>query len=159
MVDVDGFIPGTRVRVEDATKAMLEHLRLYLDGDGSEAHMWDSAVVGGPGMVPTLLLTTRGAKSGAVRRCPLVYGKTDVGYILVGSGGTAAHPAWYYNLIAHPDVEIQVATERHLVRARAAEGEQRARLWKHMVGVYPNYETYQASTEREIPVVVLEPRR
>ena len=72
MVDVDGKIPDTSVSVEAATQAMLEHIQLYLE-DGPAAHIWDSAKVGGPGPVPTLLLTTTGARSGARRYSPLIY--------------------------------------------------------------------------------------
>ena len=157
MVDVDGKIPGSSVTVEEAGRAMLEHLQLYLE-DGAAAQMWDSTANGGPGLVATLLLKTLGARSGAERLSPLIYGEVGGAWILIGSGGNERHPGWYYNLVATPDAEIKVGSESRLVRARTATGEERQRLWAHMIEVYPPYVSYQESTEREIPVVVLEER-
>ena len=83
MVDVDGKIPGSSVTVEEAGRAMLEHLQLYLE-DGAAAQMWDSTANGGPGLVPTLLLKTVGARSGAERLSPLIYGEVGGAWILIG---------------------------------------------------------------------------
>ncbi|MFZ5912811.1 MAG: nitroreductase family deazaflavin-dependent oxidoreductase, partial [Pseudomonadota bacterium] len=111
----------------------------------------------GLGLVPTLLLTTVGRKTGKKRILPLIYGKVDGNYIVIGSkGGSDSHAKWYLNLLANPDAEIQVATEHFKVRARIAEGEERAKIWNHMLTVYPPYADYQARTSRHIPVVVLE---
>lgn len=134
-----------------------DHLRRYVESDGADGHMWDSAPVGGPGPIPTLLLTTTGRRSGQSGIMPLIYGKTDKGYVVVASkGGAPQHPGWYLNLVAHPEVEVQVIAERFRAKARTATGEERAELWKKMATIYPPYNAYQAKTEREIPVVVLE---
>ena len=134
-----------------------DHLRRYLESDGVDGHMWDSAPVGGPGPIPTLLLTTTGRRSGQPVIMPLIYGKTDKGYVVVASkGGAPQHPGWYLNLVAHPEVEVQVIAERFRAKARTATGEERAELWKKMAIIYPPYNAYQAKTDREIPVVVLE---
>jgi deazaflavin-dependent oxidoreductase (nitroreductase family) len=106
-----------------------------------------------------LLLDHVGAKSGTRRTSPLVYGVDGRNLVLVASkGGFPKNPAWFHNLRAHPDTTVQVGSEHRPVHARVAEGEERARLWNLMVGVYPGYESYRKRTEREIPLVVLEPR-
>ena len=88
---------------------------------------------------------------------PLIYGERDGVYVVIGSkGGAPAHPAWYLNLSAEANVEVQVKADRFAARARTATGDERAALWDLMVGVYAPYTEYQARTEREIPVVVLE---
>ena len=105
-----------------------------------------------------LLLTTTGRKSGEPRMLPLLYVQVDAGYVIVASkGGAPQHPAWYLNLLKTPDSEIQVGTEHHHVKARVVEGEERATLWKKMTELYAPYDDYQVATDREIPVVVLEP--
>jgi deazaflavin-dependent oxidoreductase (nitroreductase family) len=120
--------------------------------------MWDSSVLGGPGLVPTLLLTTTRRRSGKPQIVPLIYGTTATGYAIVASkGGAPSHPAWYLNLSAHPEVEIQIAAKRFRARARTATGAERSALWNQMAKIYPPYIDYQERTDREIPVVVLEP--
>jgi deazaflavin-dependent oxidoreductase (nitroreductase family) len=134
-----------------------DHRELYLK-DGQAGHMWDSTVVGGPGPVPTLLLTTRGRKSGQPRIMPLIYGKVDEGYVIVASkGGAPAHPDWYFNLEAHPEVEVQVADQTFKARAETVSGPRRAELWQLMLPIWPPYAEYQQKTEREIPLVLLRP--
>lgn len=134
------------------------HIARYLESDGADGHLWDSSVAGGKGMVPTLLLTTTGRKSGKSLLLPLIYGKTDEGYAIVASkGGAPTHPAWYLNLSANADVHVQVAAEKFRAKARVVSGEERAKIWSRMVEIYPPYTEYQARTKREIPVVVLEP--
>jgi deazaflavin-dependent oxidoreductase (nitroreductase family) len=89
---------------------------------------------------------------------PLIYGKTEGGYAIVASkGGAPSHPAWFLNLTAHPDVEVQVEAKRFRARARTASGGERSALWDKMVKIYPPYTAYQKRTDREIPIVVLEP--
>jgi deazaflavin-dependent oxidoreductase (nitroreductase family) len=134
-----------------------EHLRRYVESDGAEGHMWDSTPVGGPGFLPTLLLTTIGRRSGQSVVMPLIYGEVDGRYVVVASkGGAPTHPGWYLNLVAQPAVEVQVGADRFRATARTATGEQRARLWQMMAAIYPPYKAYQAKTQREIPVVVLD---
>lgn len=135
-----------------------DHARRYLDSGGAEGHMWDSSIQGGPGLVPTLLLVTMGRRSGKTLTVPLIYGESDGAYVIAASrGGTPDHPGWYLTLVAHPDVWVQVASKRFRGTARTTSGAERKALWNRMVGIYPPYEQYQRRTEREIPVVVLEP--
>ena len=129
-----------------------EHTRRYLDTGGDDGHEWR------PG-VPTLLLTTTGRKSGVKRRTALIYGRDTADYVVVASkGGSPGHPAWYLNLEANPDVELQVFDKVVPATARTAAGAERRRLWALMREIWPAYDQYQARTDREIPVVVLTPR-
>ncbi len=135
-----------------------DHRRRYTESHGADGHMWDSAPVGGPGLVPTLLLTTTGRRSGKSIVMPLIYGESDGSYVVVASkGGAPKHPGWYFNLAAQPEVEVQVAAKHFQAKARTATGDERVALWKKMQAIYPPYDEYQAKTDREIPVVVLEP--
>jgi deazaflavin-dependent oxidoreductase (nitroreductase family) len=112
-----------------------------------------------PGLPATLLLDHVGAKSQKLRTSPLVYGRDGANYVLVASkGGYPKNPAWFHNLAAHPDTKIQVGSKHLDVHAHVADGEEYERLWKLMVGVYGGYESYRRRTERQIPLVVLEPR-
>jgi deazaflavin-dependent oxidoreductase (nitroreductase family) len=135
-----------------------DHVRRYRESNGADGHLWDSKVVGGPGPVPTLLLTTTGRKSKHRLTLPLIYGRTPSGYAIVASkGGAPSHPAWFLNLHDDPTVGVQVAADEFEARARIASGAERAALWKQMAAIYPPYDDYQRRTQREIPVVVLEP--
>ena len=112
-----------------------------------------------PGAPPMLLLDHIGARSGKVRTTPLAYLQDGENVVLVASkGGHPRNPAWFHNLMANPDTTIQVGSERRAVRARLAEGEERARLWDDVVELYGGFGDYQERTDREIPLVVLEPR-
>ncbi len=134
-----------------------DHIKLYLE-DPEKAHMWDSTSVGGPGVLPTLLLIATGRKSGKLRMLPLLYQKVDADFVVVASrGGAPQHPAWYLNLLETPRCEIRVGREHYRVNARTSQGEERAALWNKMTELYAPYADYQAATNREIPVVVLEP--
>ena len=129
-----------------------EHTQRYLDSGGEDGHEWR------PG-VPTLLLTTTGRRSGVKRRTALIYGRDNADYVIVASkGGSPEQPAWYLNLEADPEVEIQVFDEVLPVVARTVGGEERERLWALMRQIWPAYDEYQTRTDREIPVVVLSPR-
>jgi len=109
---------------------------------------------------PTLLLTHVGAKSGQKRISPLTYTKGDGDdLILVASkGGYPKNPAWFHNLKAHPDTEVQVGRAHRMVHARVATPEERERLWPRVVDTYGGYADYQERTDRVIPLVILEPR-
>jgi deazaflavin-dependent oxidoreductase (nitroreductase family) len=112
-----------------------------------------------PGLPPMLLLDHVGAKSGTRRTSPLAYARDGRDLVIVASkGGFAAHPAWFHNLKAHPDTTVQVGSERRPVHARVATAEERKRLWPLALETYSGYAEYQERTEREIPLVVLEPR-
>jgi len=133
------------------------HIELY-QKDPDKGHKWDSTFAGGPGELPTLLLFTRGRKTGRTNTSPLIYGKQGDNYVIIASkGGAPSHPAWYLNLQANPECEIQVAHDKMTVTARTASGSEREELWLQLTQIYPPYIDYQASTSRQIPVVVLEP--
>ena len=108
--------------------------------------------------MPVLLFHHKGAKSGKVRVNPLVYSKDGDDFVIIASkGGAPNHPDWYHNLIAHPDIEIEVGTSRFPVRAKLVHGEERQRLFDAQAEVMPFFKEYeqQASGHREIPVFVL----
>ncbi len=129
-----------------------EHTRRYVESDGEDGHEWR------PG-VPTLLLTTTGRKSGVKRRTALIYGRDNADYVVVASnGGTPEHPAWYLNLEADPEVELQVLDATVAATATTVTGAERERLWALMREIWPAYDEYQTKTEREIPVVALTPK-
>ena len=128
-------------------------------------HQWlyetsDGRIGASLGGRPMLLLRTVGRRSGQPRTAALLYVRDGDAYAIVASkGGAPKHPAWFHNLIAQPDVEIQVGRERIRTRARIASGEERARLWARADEVNQGqYAEYQSRTSRVIPVVVLEPR-
>jgi deazaflavin-dependent oxidoreductase (nitroreductase family) len=104
-----------------------------------------------------LILTTTGRRSGEPRSVPLIFGRDGDRLVLVASlGGAPHHPIWYLNVRDDPKVFIQVQGERFAARARTASGVERARLWRLMVSILPDYEDFQARTTREIPLVVVE---
>ena len=148
----------SEVRVPDnLPKWIADHMQRYLKTDGADGHMWDSAPVGGPGPIPTLLLTTTGRRSGKSLVMPLIYGEANGAYVVIASkGGAPKHPAWYLNLAANTEVEVQVIADRFRAKARTTTGDERTNLWKKMREIYPPYDEYQGKTDREIPVVVLE---
>ena len=109
--------------------------------------------------VPTLLLDHVGRKSGTRFTTPLLYLEDGVDLVVVASqGGLPKHPQWFHNLRAHPETSVQVGREIREVRARVAGAEERAGLWPRLVDLYSDFDNYQSWTERQIPVVVLEPR-
>jgi F420H(2)-dependent quinone reductase len=109
--------------------------------------------------VPICLLEHRGRKTGLLRTTPLVYLEDGDRVVVVASqAGRPEHPMWYLNLLADPEVTVQVRKHRRSMRARVAEGEERTALWERLVDLYADYDSYQSWTERVIPVVVLEPR-
>ena len=106
---------------------------------------------------PMILITHTGAKSGTTYTTPLVYTRDGDRYVVIASkGGAPAHPHWFRNLVANPDVTVEVGTERFPARARVAEGDERARLFRAQADLMPNFDDYAKATSREIPVVVLE---
>jgi deazaflavin-dependent oxidoreductase (nitroreductase family) len=132
---------------------------------GLTIHQWlliksDGRIGSNLGGRPMLVLRTVGAKTGAERTNALLYVPTgDAFTVIASTGGGPKHPGWYHNLLAQPDVEVQVGRERIPVRARTAEGEERDRLWAEANRVNKGgYDGYQAKTSRRIPVVVLDRR-
>ena len=133
-------------------RLMKAHTVVYRTSGGLVGHRF-------PGTPPMLLLHHTGAKSGAARTDPLVYVRDGDDLVLVASkGGHPRNPAWFHNLRANPETTVQVGRERRAVRARVAKPEERGRLWRKAVATYGGYRSYQERTEREIPLVVLEPR-
>ncbi|WP_028638606.1 nitroreductase family deazaflavin-dependent oxidoreductase [Nocardioides sp. URHA0032] len=106
---------------------------------------------------PIVVITSRGAKSGKLRKNPVMRVEHDGVYAAVASkGGTPDNPTWYHNFIAHPEVDLQDGAEKHTYRVRVAEGEERAEWWERAVAQYAPYAEYQENTDREIPVFLLE---
>ena len=127
-----------------------DHIRGYVDSEGEKGHRWRGA--------NTLLLTTRGRKSGKLRRTALIYGRDGDEYIVVASkGGAEKHPEWYLNLVVDPAIQVQVGPKKFMARARTASSEEKPALWRLMTSIWPDYDQYQARCERDIPVVILEP--
>jgi deazaflavin-dependent oxidoreductase (nitroreductase family) len=126
-----------------------EHVNRYIDTDGAEGHDWNGT--------QTLILTTRGRRTGEARRSPLIYGRHGDDYLVVASkGGAPQPPAWYVNLEANPEVEVQVRGDRFKAHARTATPEEKAELWPTMTREWPSYDDYQKRTSRDIPIVILE---
>jgi deazaflavin-dependent oxidoreductase (nitroreductase family) len=133
-----------------------DHLSRYIATNGEDGYLWDASLGGGKGMVPTLLLTTVGRKSGRDLTLPLIFGQSGSDYVVVASkGGAPEHPAWYLNLEANPEVRVQVKADKFKARAHTATDTERAALWPKMVGIYGPYADYQKKTDRQIPVVIL----
>ena len=108
--------------------------------------------------MPVVLVTTVGARSGKLRKVPLMRVEHEGRYAAVASiGGAPKHPVWYYNLVANPRVELQDGPVRSDMTAREVAGEEKAQWWERAVAAFPDYADYQKRTEREIPVFVLEP--
>lgn len=108
--------------------------------------------------VPVIVLRHKGAKSGAVRKSPLIRVEHEGRYAAVASlGGAPKHPQWYFNLKADPRVEVQDAEETTELVAREVTGDEKARWWTYAAEVFPTYDEYQEKTDREIPLFVLEP--
>ena len=104
-----------------------------------------------------LILTTKGAKSGEVRENPLVFTRDGDHYVIVASkGGAPTHPAWYHNLVQHPEVTIEVGKDKFKARAHVAQGEEHERLYTQHADINPTFHDYRKRTTRKIPVVVLE---
>jgi F420H(2)-dependent quinone reductase len=128
-----------------------DHVERYLATDGEDGAEWMGA--------PCIILTTTGARSGKLRRTPLIRVRHGDSYLVVASlGGAPSHPQWFHNINANPDVTIQDRAEVHVLRARVADADEKAALWPLAAEVWPDYDAYQAGTERDIPLVVCEPR-
>jgi len=126
-----------------------EHVQKYRETDGEVGHDWQGTSV--------LILTTKGRKSGEERPTPLIYQPFGDAHLVVASkGGADEPPAWFLNLEAEPEVDVQVKGDRFRARARTANPEEKPEMWRTMTATWPAYDEYQTKTDREIPVVVLE---
>jgi proline iminopeptidase len=127
-----------------------EHVQRYRETGGEVGHDWRKGS-------KILLLTTKGRSSGEPRTTPLIYENSGDDYVIVASkGGAPDDPGWYRNLAKDPAVELQVKDDVFPAHARVADGDERERLWKLVNQQWPDYDSYQEKTDREIPVVVLE---
>jgi deazaflavin-dependent oxidoreductase (nitroreductase family) len=109
--------------------------------------------------LPVVVITNRGAKTGKLRKTPLMRVEHDGSYAAIASkGGAPQHPVWYHNLVAEPHVELQDGPVRQDMTARLVAGEERAVWWQRAVAAFPDYADYEKQTDREIPVFVVEPR-
>ena len=127
-----------------------EHVRRYEETDGELGYLWknDSHI---------LILTTTGRKTGTTRKHALIFGRDGDDVLVVASkGGAPANPDWYENLAADPNVQVQILDERYPAVARTATPDEKRRLWPIMTAAWPKYDDYQAKTERDIPLVILE---
>ena len=139
----DAYLPGASRRSND-------QVAKYEATDGVEA--------GDLRGVPVIVLTTRGRKTGALRKTPLMRVADGDKYAVVASlGGAPEHPVWYLNLLADPVVTLQDKAVKKRYRAHTASGEEREQWWARAAAVWPDYNTYQTKTDRQIPIVILEP--
>lgn len=130
-----------------------EHVRAYRETGGERGYHWRGTTI--------LLLTTTGRVSGQDRTTPLIFrddGDREGWVVVASKGGSPDHPDWYKNLLADPEATLEVKSERIPVLAETARGDERARLWRRMTEVWPDYDRYQERTDREIPVVVFRRR-
>jgi deazaflavin-dependent oxidoreductase (nitroreductase family) len=135
--------------LDSPTDWVAEHIRTYVETDGQKGHLYQGW--------PTLLLTTRGTKSGKPRRTALIYGQDGDRYLLVGSNaGAPRHPAWYLNLVEHPEITVQIGADTFTAQARTAAAEENPRLWQRMTSIFPPYDSYHAQAGRDIPLVIVE---
>jgi deazaflavin-dependent oxidoreductase (nitroreductase family) len=148
--------PLTKTIIKAASRA---HVKVFKLTNGRIGSTWRvGAAFKKP--APTLLLEHSGRKSGKVFTTPLLYLENGPDLVVVASqGGRAEHPQWFRNLMANPDTQVHLRGERgRSVRARRASSEEKAQLWPRLVDMYADYANYQRWTDREIPVVILEPR-
>jgi len=139
-------------RPPDISLVGADHVRRYQETDGDVGYEWNG--------VSTLLLTTTGRRSGQPRTNALIFARDGEDYLIIASmGGAPNHPDWYLNLQDAPEAEIQVRGDHIPVVARTASPAEKPRLWKVMTDIWPNYDAYQSRTDRDIPLVVLTPRK
>ncbi|MDP6976413.1 MAG: nitroreductase family deazaflavin-dependent oxidoreductase [Acidimicrobiales bacterium] len=128
-----------------------DHVERYLASDGADGFEFNGA--------ECIILTTTGRRTGKLRRTPLVRVHDGENYLVIASmGGAAKNPVWYLNLLANPEVTLQDRAEVHELVARTADADEKARRWPAALAAWPSYADYQAKTDRDIPLVVLEPR-
>ncbi len=138
------YVPSTTGWVRDQVEA-------YEASDGERAGTL-------PGTrYPIVVVTSIGAKSGNLRKNPVMKVERDGSYLAVASkGGAPENPEWYYNFLAHPEVELQDGADKHVYRVRELEGDERQSWWDHAVATWPTYASYAEKTDRLIPLFLLE---
>ena len=133
-----------------------DHLDVYLKSGGAQGHIMDVTDIGGHKLTTMLLLKYVGRKSGKTMITPLIYGDIGGEVVIVASkGGADHHPAWYLNVRDGKELSFQIATQAYRATWREPKGAERAKVWDFMVSVFPPYKAYQASTTREIPLVMM----
>jgi len=149
---MENLKPPRSPKEMDFTIAGETHVRAYRETGGERGYIWNNAT--------TLLLTTKGRKSGSEKTVPLIFLRDGENFVIIASlGGAPEHPVWYLNLVADPRITLQVKDKVFEAVARTAQSPERERLWAKAVEAWPQYDDYQAKTTRRIPVVVLEPVR
>ncbi|CAN7315039.1 nitroreductase family deazaflavin-dependent oxidoreductase [Phenylobacterium sp. LjRoot225] len=129
-----------------------EHVRVYRETNGEQGYIWNGS--------PILLLTTKGRLSGEPRTIPIIFTPHGDSWVIMGSkGGSPTHPKWYLNILDDPHVQVQVKADIYEAVARTAQSPEREEIWAEAIQNWPNYDVYQSRTERQIPVVVLDPVR
>lgn len=137
------------VIIDSKVKSVASHIKRYVESDGKDGYLFHG--------MPTLLLTTRGRKSGRLYRTALIFGEHDGRYLLIPSnGGADDAPSWYLNLLDNPEVYLQVGAEKFTAQARLATDDEKPALWQVMTKIFPTYNTYQKKSARDLPVVILE---
>jgi F420H(2)-dependent quinone reductase len=138
--------------VPSSAKWVRDQVELYESSNGTEGTtLRDTGL-------PVVIVTSLGAKSGKLRKTPLMRVEHDGSYALVASkGGAPEHPVWYHNLKEHPEVDIQDGAAKGSYRVRLVTGDEKAAWWERAVAAFPDYADYQEKTDREIPVFVAEP--
>lgn len=137
---------------------MVEHRAMYLRSGGAKGHIMNIEAVGGHAFTTHCMIRYVGRKSGKTYITPLIYGDIGGEIVIVASkGGADNHPAWFLNLTDSETVDVQVAAQAFRCGWRIAEGEERAKVWSFMVDLFPSYADYQASTDRELPLVMMKP--
>lgn len=148
---VDDNAPDTADYEPSPWEPIADHVAEYLATDGVEGGIWMDA--------PCVILSTTGARSGKVRRTPLIRVRHGDNYLVVASlGGAPSHPQWFHNVVANPEVTVQDMADVNDMRARVASPAEKAELWPLAAAVWPDYDNYQAGTDRDIPLVICEPR-
>jgi deazaflavin-dependent oxidoreductase (nitroreductase family) len=128
-----------------------DHVERYIATNGEDGFMWEGGEI--------IILTTTGAKSGKERRTPLIRVTDGERYFVVASmGGAPQNPQWFHNMVANPEVTIQDRADVHQMAARVASPEEKAKYWPIAVAAWPDYDKYQQSTERDIPLMICEER-
>lgn len=144
--------PAPVARPVDLSLLGEEHVRVYRETNGETGYIWNGATI--------LLLTTKGRRSGEPRTIPIIFTPYGDSWVVMASrGGSPTHPAWYLNILEEPRVQVQVKGDACEAVARTASSPEREKIWSEAVKNWPNYDVYQSRTERQIPVVVLDPVR
>ncbi|QLL09785.1 nitroreductase/quinone reductase family protein [Mycobacterium vicinigordonae] len=150
-----GDVDAATIRAE-RSDWMKEHLAMYLDSGGAKGHIVDLSAIGGREMTTHCLIRYRGRKSGSTYIKPLIYGNVGGEIVIVASkGGADTHPEWYLNIVASKTIDVQIATQAFEATWREPEATERHDVWEYMCHLYPPYVSYQRSTSRHIPLVML----